>query len=220
LPATPAVLRRLAKALDGMELPTEERIASLFEWLSPRWVGDLLGRASNCEPRARLVRYLSLLGAGVAPLNQMLFLETRGFLPDHNLNYTDKLSMAHGVETRVPLLDLELVAHANSLPVGDKVHGTTAKWIFKKAMEPLLPRDVIYRPKTGFGAPLREWLRGPMRSDVEARLDPAHLKKRSWFDTDAVQRLWRGTLAGRIDGSYAIWTVVTADLWAERFSVS
>jgi asparagine synthase (glutamine-hydrolysing) len=89
----------------------------------------------------------------------------------------------------VPLLDLELVAHANSLPVGDKVHCVTAKWIFKKAMESLLPREVVYRPKTGFGAPLRAWLRGPMRADVEARLDPAHLKKRGWFDASAVQRL-------------------------------
>jgi asparagine synthase (glutamine-hydrolysing) len=128
--------------------------------------------------------------------------------------------MAHGVETRVPLLDLELVAHANSLPVGDKVHCVTAKWIFKKAMESLLPREVVYRPKTGFGAPLRAWLRGPMRKDVEARLDPAHLAKRGWFDASAVQRLWKDTLSGRVDGSYAVWTVVTADIWAERFGVT
>jgi asparagine synthase (glutamine-hydrolysing) len=150
----------------------------------------------------------------------MLFMETRGFLPDHNLNYTDKLSMAHGVETRVPLLDLALVAHANALPVGDKLHGTTTKWIFKKAMEPLLPHEVIYRPKAGFGAPLRTWLAGPMKADMEARLAPDHLRQRGWFDPTAVQRLWRDTLAGRVDGTYALWTVVTVDLWAEAFHVN
>lgn len=220
LPVRPSILRRLSKALDGMELPTGERIASLFEWLPPERVGDILGEPPNLERRSRLMQNISSLGPDVAPLNQMLFLETRGFLPDHNLNYTDKLSMAHGVETRVPLLDLELVAHANSLPVGDKVHWMTTKWIFKKAMESLLPHEVIYRPKTGFGGPLRQWLRGAMRNDLEARLSPSHLKERSWFNSDAVQSLLKETLAGRVDGTYALWTVVTADIWGERFGVS
>ena len=67
---------------------------------------------------------------------------------------------------------------------------------------------------------MRAWLRGPMRNDVEARLNPAHLKKRGWFDASAVQQLWKETLSGSVDGSYAVWTVVTADLWGERFGVT
>jgi len=220
LPRGSAFLRRAGKALDGMELDTPQRIASLFEWLAPDVVGGLLGRPAELAGRQTLARSLDSLAPGTSPLNQMLFMETRGFLPDHNLNYTDKLSMAHGVETRVPLLDLALVAHANALPVGDKLHGTTTKWIFKKAMEPLLPQDVIYRPKAGFGAPLRTWLAGPMKADMEARLAPDHLRQRGWFDPTAVQRLWRDTLAGRVDGTYALWTVVTVDLWAEAFHVN
>jgi asparagine synthase (glutamine-hydrolysing) len=220
LPRGSAFLRRAGKALDGMELDTPQRIASLFEWLAPDVVGGLLGRPAELSGRQALARSLDSLAPGTSPLNQMLFMETRGFLPDHNLNYTDKLSMAHGVETRVPLLDLALVAHANALPVGDKLHGTTTKWIFKKAMEPLLPHEVIYRPKAGFGAPLRTWLAGPMKADMEARLAPDHLRQRGWFDPTAVQRLWRDTLAGRVDGTYALWTVVTVDLWAEAFHVN
>lgn len=220
LPRGSSFLRRSGKALDGMELDTPHRIASLFEWLAPEVVGDLLGRPPDRAPRESLARSLASLRPGTSPLNQMLFMETRGFLPDHNLNYTDKLSMAHGVETRVPLLDLALVAYANALPANDKLRGTTAKWIFKKAMEPLLPHDVIYRPKAGFGAPLRAWLAGPMKADMEARLSPEQLRIRGWFDPIAVQRLWRDTLAGRVDGTYALWTVVTVDLWAEAFHVN
>src|SRR5207244_1338727 len=123
-----------------------------------------------------LVRHLNALEAGVDPLNQMLFLETRGFLPDHNLNYTDKLSMAHGIETRVPLLDLELVALANSLPPEAKLHRLTTKAVLRDAMKPFLPASVLTRPKVGFGAPLRDWLVGPMREEVEDRLGETQLR--------------------------------------------
>ena len=93
----------------------------------------------------------------------MLVLEQRFFLPDHNLTYTDKMSMAAGVETRVPFLDLDLVDFAARIPERLKQRGSVGKWVLKKAMEPFLPMDVIYRPKTGFGAPLRRWMRGELR---------------------------------------------------------
>ena len=92
----------------------------------------------------------------------MLYLDAKFFLADHNLNYTDKLSMAHGVEVRVPLLDPDLVAFSARLPTRMKQNGATGKWLFKKAMEDFLPHDVVYRPKAGFGAPLRTWLHGEL----------------------------------------------------------
>lgn len=220
LPSRPAPLRRFAKALDGLDLPTPERIASLFEWLPPARVAGLLRSPGAVDGREVLVRHLAVLQPGVDPLNQMLFLETRGFLPDHNLNYTDKLSMAHGVETRVPLLDLQLIALANRLPARAKLRGLTTKSVLRNAMRPLLPPSVIDRPKVGFGAPLRDWLTGPMRGDVEGRLAESQLKVRGWFAPRPVRRLWDDTLEGRVDGAYTIWAVVTADLWAEQFGVS
>ena len=87
-------------------------------------------------------------------------------------------------------------------------------------MRPLLPPSVIDRPKVGFGAPLRDWLTGPMRGDVEGRLAESQLKVRGWFAPRPVRRLWHDTLEGRVDGAYTIWAVVTADLWAEQFGVS
>ena len=77
--------------------------------------------------------------------------EGKFFLADHNLNYVDKVSMASGVEVRVPLLDRELTNLAARLPIRYKQRGSVGKWILRKAMEPYLPRNVIHRPKTGFG---------------------------------------------------------------------
>jgi asparagine synthetase B (glutamine-hydrolysing) len=85
----------------------------------------------------------------------MLFLETRFFLADHNLAYTDKMSMATGVEVRVPLVDYEVVRFASTIPAGLKQRRSIGKWVLKRAVEKRVPREVIERPKTGFGVPLR-----------------------------------------------------------------
>ena len=160
--------RRVAKAFSGASLGAEDRIANYFLWVQP----DTLMRLYSSEFRERLVdrmaqRPLSELLADipdrVARLERMLALEQRFFLADHNLNYTDKMSMASGVETRVPFLDLALVDFAARIPARFKQRGRVGKWVLKKAMEPYLPREVIYRPKTGFGAPLRRWLRHDLR---------------------------------------------------------
>ena len=123
---------------------------------------------------APLEDYLATLPPGLPPLQRMLALEQRFFLADHNLLYTDKMSMAAGVEVRVPFLDNDLVRLANALPARFKQRGREGKWVLKKAMEPYLPREVFYRPKTGFGAPLRQWLRHELKELVDDTLSACH----------------------------------------------
>jgi asparagine synthase (glutamine-hydrolysing) len=150
-------------------------------------------------------------------LNRLMQLDTEFFLPDHNLNYTDKMAMAHGVEVRVPLLDLEVVHAAARIAPGHKVRGTLTKAVFKRAMEPWLPSDVIYRPKTGFGAPVRAWLRGPWRPLVDDVLSPSALRARGLFEPAAVARLTELDRAGRVDGAYLLLALVVLELWCRRF---
>jgi asparagine synthase (glutamine-hydrolysing) len=147
----------------------------------------------------------------------MLYLEGKFFLADHNLNYTDKMSMAHGVEVRVPLLDPELVSFAARLPDRMKQRGATGKWIFKRAMEPLLPRDVIYRPKTGFGAPMRRWLRHELRPLVHDVLNANAIKRRGLLDAPAVEHIIRSDREGRIDAAYTIFALLCIELWCRTF---
>jgi len=151
------------------------------------------------------------------PLQRLLYLETKHFLPDHNLNYTDRAGMAVGVEVRVPLLDLDLVRFAAALPAEFKQRGRTGKAIFKRAMEPYLPHALIYRPKTGFGAPLRRWLRHELRPLVAETLSPSAVQRRGIFDATAVKRLVERDLAGQVDGAYTVFALITLELWCRRF---
>jgi len=150
-------------------------------------------------------------------LQRLLYLECRHFLADHNLNYTDRAGMAAGVEVRVPLLDLDLVELATRIPANFKQRGRTGKALFKRAMEGILPREVIYRPKTGFGAPLRRWLRAELREMVDDTLSAAALRRRGFFDPAAVRRLVDADRAGAVDGSYTIFALLCFELWCRRF---
>jgi asparagine synthase (glutamine-hydrolysing) len=147
----------------------------------------------------------------------MLALEQRFFLSDHNLIYTDKMAMAAGVEVRVPFLDLDLVDFSSRIPAKYKQRGLVGKWVLKKAMEPHLPRDVIYRSKTGFGAPLRRWLREELREWLTDTLSVSRLKTRGLFDPDAVQQLIRDNSEGRVDAAYTLFSLACIELWCERF---
>jgi asparagine synthase (glutamine-hydrolysing) len=148
----------------------------------------------------------------------MLALEQRFFLADHNLLYTDKMGMAAGVEIRVPFLDRDLVRLANALPPGLKQRGLQGKWILKKAMEPLLPRSVIYRAKTGFGAPLRQWLRHELKALVDDTLSADTLRRRGLFDPSAVARLVADDRSGRIDAAHTILGLMCVEIWFRQFT--
>ena len=222
LPSSNPRLRRLAKAFQYAVLDPKPRLASYFYWTSPALLGRLVAPSLRRDldeyiRREPLVRALDSLPAGVSPLNQMLYLEGKFFLADHNLNYTDKMGMATGVEIRVPFLDKDLVDLATRLPEHMKQRGDTGKWILKKAMEPFLPADIIYRPKTGFGAPLRSWLQHQLRPLVEDLLSETSLTRRGLFDPAGVQRLLQLDRARRIDGTYTIFSLVCIELWCRLF---
>jgi asparagine synthase (glutamine-hydrolysing) len=223
LPTGAPRLRQAAKALRHADASPHDRLASAFLWPDAAMLDALPGPllrpiATRDRLLAPLREALDALPANTPPLEAMLHLEQRFFLVDHNLNYTDKVGMATGVEVRVPLLDLDLVDLASRIPTRYKVRGRTAKWIFKKAMEPILPPDVIWRPKTGFGVPLRRWLtEGALPEPLGDALSPAAIRARGLFDPQAVERLLAATRAGRADGAYPLYEIATIELWCRQF---
>jgi asparagine synthase (glutamine-hydrolysing) len=153
-------MRRIAKLMDGAGLDRDERITNYFRWMKHRdtlklYTPEVRARLLQVEAEAPMLAFMKRLPARVSPLQKMLTLEQRFFLADHNLLYTDKMSMAAGVEVRVPFLDIELVEFSSRIPDNMKQRGKVGKWVLKKAMENMLPHDIVYRPKTGFGVPLR-----------------------------------------------------------------
>ena len=151
-------------------------------------------------------------------LNQMLYLEMMSFLPDHNLNYTDKMSMAVGIETRVPFLDIDLVEFALKIPPKYKMKGKETKYLLKKVAERYLPHDVIYRPKTGFGAPVRDWIINDMDHMIIKRLSSKKNKNKNIFDFDKINNLIQLNKQGKIDASYSIWSLLAIDSWLKQFN--
>jgi len=215
-------LRRLAKMFAYAGDDSDRRLVSYFWWSTEQvrralYTREFSDRVAKVDTAAPLLNSLQRIPSERDPLQRMLYLEARHFLPDHNLNYTDRAGMAVGVEVRVPLLDLDLVRFATRVPAGLKQRGRVGKPLFKRAMEPYLPRDVIYRSKSGFGAPLRRWLRQELRPMVDDTLEASSLRHRGYFEPTAVRRLVELDRAGHVDGSYTIFALMCFELWCRRF---
>jgi asparagine synthase (glutamine-hydrolysing) len=215
-------IRRVAKLFAHTDVTRDRRIASHFMWSTETlrrnlYTADMTAHMRDTDTMAPLLNSLARIDDEKSALNRMLYLEGKHFLADHNLNYTDKMSMALGLEVRVPLLDPELVHFAAQIPAKYKQKGNTGKAIFKKSMEPYLPKSIIYRPKTGFGAPLRRWLHNELQEFVRDTLSESTLARRGIFDAKAVSTLLQADKAGRIDGSYTIFSILCIELWSKIF---
>ena len=214
--------RRLRKLFSGALLKGDERLVNYFRWVNRAdlialYTVEFRATLSHSRAEAPMLDFLAKLPEDIEPLERMLALEQQFFLADHNLAYTDKMSMAVGVEVRVPFLDLNLVEFASEIPARFKQRGSEGKWVLKKAMESYLPREVIYRPKSGFGVPLRRWLRVELRDWLADTLSSQRLKNRGLFDSDAVHRLIKDNDAGRVDASYTLLSLACIEMWCQHF---
>jgi asparagine synthase (glutamine-hydrolysing) len=222
LPAGHPLSRRITKAFEYADMDGDQRLVSYFNWINPNSAFNLMGERLRDELAdynlaGPLLNIIDGLPANTPPLNRMLAIEMRYFLTDHNLNYTDKTSMAHGVEVRVPFLDPDLVDLSTRLPLNYKQRGSVGKWILKRAMEPHLPHDVIYRPKTGFGAPMRAWIQGPLADLLDDVTSPESLNKHGIFDPKAVAALVKANRLQQVDASNNLFSILCMELWCRLF---
>lgn len=139
------------------------------------------------------------------------------YLPNHNLLYTDKMSMAVGVETRVPFLDLDLVNYAMHRQETRELRMGQTKSLLRSAARGIVPDEVLERAKTGFGAPFRQWLRHDLHEMWEDLTTESVVRKRGWFDHTAIQDIRRRCETGRADLYLLQWAVLTLELWARQF---
>jgi asparagine synthase (glutamine-hydrolysing) len=151
------------------------------------------------------------------PLNRLLYVDMKTFLPCLNLVTTDKTSMAANLEVRVPFLNREMIEFAARMPVDLKLRGFKRKYILKRALDKVLPHDVVWRKKAGFGAPIRSWLRGPLRALVDDLLSEDTVRKRGLFRPAEVQRLINANLSGREDYNLQIFQLLNLELWQRQF---
>jgi len=152
-----------------------------------------------------------------APLNRLLYVDLKTFLPCLNLITTDKTSMAANLEVRVPFLNRQMIELAARMPPGLKLHGFKRKYALKRALEKLLPHEVVWRKKAGFSAPIRSWLRGPLRPLVEDLLSEETVKRRGLFRPAEVKRIVSANLSGREDYNLQVFQLLNLELWQRQF---
>lgn len=152
----------------------------------------------------------------LSPIEWMMAIDSVHYLPDDILVKVDRAAMAVSLETRVPLLDPNIVSFAWQLPLDLKIRDGQTKWPLRQLLFRHVPRELIERPKMGFGIPIAEWLRGPLRDWAENLLEPKAMCADGFFVTERVQGLWRSHLTGRIDNGYRLWSVLMFQDWHRR----
>jgi asparagine synthase (glutamine-hydrolysing) len=211
--------RRARIALENLSIADEaERLSSWFGGFDAAALreiampGAIAGRSAADRLREDLDRCASR-----DALSRMLYADTHTWLVDDLLIKGDRMSMASGVEARVPFLDHPLVEHAARLPSAFKARGTRTKILLKKLAERYIPRETIYRRKVGFTVPLTPWFRGPLRAFVRETLCGARAAARGHFRPEVVRRYVEEHLEGRVDRSRALWTLLSLEIWQRVF---
>ncbi|OOC51307.1 XrtA/PEP-CTERM system amidotransferase [Thioalkalivibrio versutus] len=142
------------------------------------------------------------------PLSLVQYLDMKTYLPGDILTKVDRASMAHSLEVRVPLLDHQLVEWTSGLPPDLKLRGAEGKYVLKKAMEPYLPEEILYRRKKGFAVPVAEWFRGPLRERMRAQVLGPRIADSGIFDMDYLKTLVDQHTSGARDHSPALWSLL------------
>lgn len=151
------------------------------------------------------------------PLDRMLYVDSKLWLPDYLLLRGDKLTMANSLEGRVPLLDHRLVEFAGSLPTRLKLNGKVRKYLLKQVAARLIPLEIIHRKKQGFPIPIHEWLRSPTHLWMQDHLSEEVLKRRGFFNVGFVRRLIQEHQSRRNDHSTELWGLISLEIWMRRF---
>jgi asparagine synthase (glutamine-hydrolysing) len=150
-------------------------------------------------------------------LERMQFLDLVTYLPDDILTKVDRASMAVALEARVPLIDHRVVEFAWRLPRTAKIRGGVSKWLLRQVLNRHVPKAITDRPKMGFGIPLGQWLRGPLRGWAENLLDEQRLRQAGLVDTERVRQVWNAHLSGQRNHEYMLWNVLMLESWRERW---
>lgn len=215
-----AWIRRLKKLTKSIDKDKNHRLIGYFEWQSFEYIQGLFIGELQKELSPENDYFLNLLRDVQhlsSDLNKLLYLEIYTFLTGHNLNYTDKIGMAYGVEIKAPFLDLDLVEFSTIIPPQFKMRHKETKYILKKVAERYLPRDVIFRSKTGFGFPLENWVRQELDDFIDNSLSKESIESFAVFDYSAIKELIRDNKNGKINASYILWSLLTIQSWFKQF---
>lgn len=215
-------LRRINKYFQYADLNDHDRIISYFYWINPEYLREIFNPkiqnyVNEYDVSKPMQETLNEIPRNTNKLDKMLYLEMRHFLTNHNLIYNDKMGMSEGVEIRVPFLDNYLVELINSLEVYFKQKKGQNKWILKKILAEFLPNNIVYRKKTGFNLPLRNWIKNDFKEIVGDLLSEETIRKRGFFNFKSVNKMIKLNNDNKIDATYTIFSLLCFEIWFMTF---
>jgi len=207
------VRRNLAKYAEM--LPRSPHFFNFFTYQSEQSLAHLLGSEGTASELFQNMRSREEAFGVPLGLHRATLVDTTEFLPNLNLSYVDKASMAASVEVRVPMTDERILKVVATLPESCLVDGRQIKIVLKRAAEAFIPREFVYRKKTGLGGPVRYWVANSMGDALDERI--TDLGARGWVDARAAHNMVLDHRRGRKDRALAAWALYCLSLWAERF---
>jgi asparagine synthase (glutamine-hydrolysing) len=214
---------KLRRFINGARPDSGEDAHALWRVIFDRQEREALVQPIADKPgiHADIVQlYRSWFGCADAqhPLNRLLYVDTRLYLPSDMLVKVDRMTMAHGLEARVPFLDYRLVEFMAQVPPHLKLNRfTNGKYLLKQSMRGHLPEAVLRRRKAGFNIPKAAWMKGDLKAFIADSLSPARIGRMGLFDSQVVQRLLADHFAGKAENSHPIWGLLVLSLWWEQF---
>ncbi len=214
-PVLPASMR-FAHAGDklhkGAHVLASATLADLYLGLVSHWDDPAALVLGATEP-ATLLRGKAPALSGLDGIERMMALDLLTYLPDDILVKVDRAAMRVSLETRVPFLDHRVVEFAWCLPQSMKLRGGVSKWALRQVLHRYVPKALFERPKMGFGVPIGDWLRGPLRDWSESLLDEARIRREGFFDPLPLRQKWREHLSGQRNWQYHLWDVLMFQSW-------
>ena len=199
----------------GAQVLASPRLHDLYLGLVSHWDDPAALVIGATEP-ATLLRGNPPALSGLDGIQQMMALDLLTYLPDDILVKVDRAAMRVSLETRVPFLDHRVVEFAWGLPQSMKLRDGASKWALRQVLHRYVPRALFERPKMGFGVPIGDWLRGPLRDWSESLLDEARIRREGFFDPLPLRKKWHEHLSGQRNWQYHLWDVLMFQSWIEQ----
>jgi asparagine synthase (glutamine-hydrolysing) len=199
-------LHKLAEVL-SVDTSEELYLGLVSQWRDPQSI--VVGGAEPSTVLTAKSRWAALPEFA----KRMMYLDLVSYLPDDILTKVDRASMATSLEARVPLLDHRVVEFAATVPLEMNITGTQGKGLLRDVLYQYVPRELMERPKMGFGVPIDAWLRGPLREWAGDLLDPQQMRREGFLNPEPIQQKWREHVSGERNWQYHLWTVLQFQAW-------
>jgi asparagine synthase (glutamine-hydrolysing) len=205
---------QLAKIGRIIDARNSEHMYSLLSSIDEDPTKTVLG---GREPESWFNAQMADIDQPIGELDRMTLSDALSYLTDDVLQKVDRAAMSVSLETRVPFLDKDVVEFSCHVSPDLKIRNGQGKWLVRQVLDRFVPRNLIDRPKTGFGIPLDEWLRGPLKSWASDLLAPERLKRQGWFDPRRIETAWTEHQSGRHNHGHLLWNVLMAQAWSDRW---